>query len=53
MTELERHLRDSSAMLNAAIRIVRFLDVETYKDSVELWSEQVKKNMALLCGGGR
>lgn len=43
---LEKMTRDSAAMLNAAIRIVRSLEV--HPEGVGLWAEQVKVNMAAL-----
>lgn len=52
--ELRRLLLHSSAMLNAAIRIVR-TDHKLWEDmkadeSAGLWAEQVKTNMAVLAG---
>lgn len=44
------YLRDTTAMLNAGIRILRNIDEDQHKATIELWSEQVKCNMALIAG---
>ena len=44
------YLLHSTAMLNSAIRVVRNLDDPRCAESIELWSEQVKRNMALISG---
>ena len=49
------YLRYTTAMLNASIRIIRTEFGEEdgsnkYQSSIDLWSEQVKCNMALIAG---
>lgn len=52
MSDLETHLRNTVAMLNAAIRICR-IDQSLWEQMqvgahIDLWSEQVKASMALI-----
>jgi hypothetical protein len=49
------YLRETTAMLNAGIRILRteFGEEDSsnkYQSSIDLWAERVKRNMALIEG---
>ena len=46
LSDARRALRDTTAMLNAAIRITRGCDPATHAQAIDLWVEQVKANMA-------